>query len=202
MSKNGLIIFQKNAVLGRVKTRLAASIGDQEAMEVYRWLTSHNQMIVRDLDAEKFLFFSDFIPDLETGSFHDYNFEVQAGSDLGERMGNAFAHLFSKGFQKVLIIGTDCPELTVGDLEKAFYALDSNDLVLGPARDGGYYLLGTNQFFPQLFTEIPWSTNKVLELTLGKADRLRLSYELLRVLSDIDTLKDWQEFITRNQINQ
>lgn len=200
MSKNALIIFQKNAVLGKVKTRLAVSIGDHQAMQVYDWLTTRTHQIVKEVEAEKFLYYSDFNPEKELESTQNYNFEVQTGADLGERMSNSFVNLFAKEFQRIVIIGTDCPDLTAEHIEMAFRALDSNDLVLGPAKDGGYYLLGTNQFYPDLFTDIPWSTGIVLKLTLEKAALLNLSYELLEVLSDIDTLEDWQEFTTRNQI--
>ncbi|RIW15833.1 glycosyltransferase [Algoriphagus lacus] len=200
MSRSGLIVFQKNATLGKVKTRLAATVGDQEAMKIYQWLTSHTHRILGELEVDKFLFFSDYIPELEIKNFPNYRFEVQVGTDLGQRMSQAFSRLFEIGFEKVIIIGTDCAELTSQDLKNAFSMLDSHDLVLGPAKDGGYYLLGTRRNYPELFREIPWSTEKVLELTRIKANELNLKHGLLNALSDIDTAEDWQNFITKNPI--
>jgi uncharacterized protein len=200
VSRAALIIFQKNAVLGKVKTRLAASIGDEQALEVYRWLTSYTHQMAQDLKVDKFLFYSDFVPANSDESLAGYREEVQSGANLGERMRNAFAQLFGKGYKNVVIIGTDCPELEPVDLNEAFEALEQTDMVFGPAKDGGYYLLGMSSFIPEVFNDIPWSTNKVLELTLNKADSLKLKYEFLKTLSDIDTIKDLEEFNTRNKI--
>lgn len=200
MNKEALIIFQKNAVLGKVKTRLAASIGDEKALEIYEWLTSYTHEQVRGLNVDKFLFFSDFILENPELDQDNYQYEVQSGEDLGGRMRNAFAHLFAKGYKNVVIIGTDCPHLKSSDLNKAFLNLGQVDLVIGPARDGGYYLLGMSSFFPQLFNDISWSTSKVLKSTLDRADGLDLEYEFLKVLSDIDTLSDWEQFNTQYKI--
>ncbi|MFN3999411.1 TIGR04282 family arsenosugar biosynthesis glycosyltransferase [Algoriphagus sp.] len=200
MNKAALIIFQKNAVLGKVKTRLAASVGDQEALEVYHWLTTYTHEIVKEVSVDKFLFFSDYIPEHLDENLKGYQFEVQSGGNLGERMKNAFAHLFARGYSSVAIIGTDCPYLTCKELNKAFLNLSEADMVVGPAKDGGYYLLGMSGFFPEVFNEIPWSTSKVLEITLDYADKLKLDYEFLKILSDIDTLEDWEIFKTSNKI--
>lgn len=200
MSKAALIIFQKNAILGKVKTRLASTIGNNQALEIYKWMTSHTHQLASEIKVDKFLFFSDFIPEHPDEILHGYHFEVQSGANLGERMCNAFAFLFAKGYSNVIIIGTDCPELQVSDLSKAFMALTQNDLVIGPAKDGGYYLLGMSRFFPELFKEIPWSTSKVLELTLDRADESNLDYEFLKILSDIDTFEDWNKFTSTNRI--
>lgn len=200
MNKAALIIFQKNAILGKVKTRLAVSIGDEKALEVYEWLTAYTHEQARGLNVDKFLFYSDFIAEYPDGSLSGYQYEVQSGEDLGERMRNAFAHLFAKGYMSVVIIGTDCPYLTSSDLNKAFLNLSQADLVFGPAKDGGYYLLGMSSFFPEIFKDIPWSTSKVLETTLDRADKQKLDYEFLKLLSDIDTLEDWKIFKKSNKI--
>lgn len=200
MNKAALIIFQKNAILGKVKTRLAVSIGDEKALEVYEWLTAYTHEQLRGLNVDKFLFYSDFIAEYPDGSLSGYQYEVQSGEDLGERMRNAFAHLFAKGYKSVVIIGTDCPYLTSSDLNKAFLNLSQADLVFGPAKDGGYYLLGMSGFFPEIFKDIPWSTSKVLETTLDRADKQNLDYEFLKILSDIDTLEDWKIFKKSNKI--
>lgn len=200
MNKAALIIFQKNAILGKVKTRLAVSIGDEKALEVYEWLTAYTHEQVKGLNVDKFLFYSDFIPECPEGSIYGYQHEVQSGEDLGDRMRNAFAHLFAKGYKSVAIIGTDCPYLTSNDLNKAFLNLSQSDLVFGPAQDGGYYLMGMSSFYPEIFNTIPWSTSKVLETTLDRADKLNLDYEFLKIRSDIDTIEDWKTFKSTNKI--
>lgn len=199
MSKNALIVFQKNAVAGKVKTRIAVTTGDQQALEIYQWLTARTHSVLRESGVETFLFFSEYIPDSDIETLQGFHLKVQSSGDLGQRMSSAFQNLYSEGFDKVIIIGTDCPGLTALDLKNAFLMLDSCDLVFGPALDGGYYLLGTRQFQPELFEDIPWSTDKVLELTLEKVDQIGLNYELMKVLSDIDTFEDWQKFTSQNQ---
>lgn len=200
MSKAALMIFQKNAIRGKVKTRLASTIGDDQAMEIYKWMTSHTCQVASEIKVDKFLFYSDFIPDSSSDTLPGFQFEIQSGADLGERMSNAFASLFAKGYSDVIIIGTDCPDLQVSDLNKAYLALSQNDLVLGPANDGGYYLLGMRRYFPELFKGIPWSSSKVLELTLDRADEANLDYGFLKILSDIDTIEDWDKFNSRNKV--
>jgi len=198
--KYALIIFQKNAVLGKVKTRLAVSVGDEKALEIYKWLTERTHSAAKELSVHKFLFFSDYVPQVSEFSSPYFKTELQSGSDLGERMSRAFEFLFAKGYERVVIIGTDCPELSSNLLKDAFRALDQSDLVFGPAEDGGYYLMGMNQFYPDLFVSIPWSTDQVLELSLDRAEAMGLEYDLLGILSDIDTLDDWKKFSEANSI--
>ncbi|OOG74863.1 TIGR04282 family arsenosugar biosynthesis glycosyltransferase [Algoriphagus sp. A40] len=200
MSKAALMIFQKNAIPGKVKTRLAATVGDDLALEIYHWLVAYTHQVAREIKLDKFLFYSDFIPEDSNELFPGYQFEVQCGSNLGQRMCNAFEFLFAKGYSNVVIIGTDCPDLQVSDLNKAFLALSQNDLVIGPAKDGGYYLLGKSCFCPEIFKDIPWSTSRVLELTLDRADNANLNYEFLKILSDVDTFEDWKVFSSKNNI--
>lgn len=199
MSKACLIIFQKNAIRGKVKTRIAATAGEDLALEIYDWLTSLTHQAAKEIKVDKFLFYSDFIPESSAADHPEYHLAVQSGENLGERMCNAFRSLFSKGYSNVVIIGTDCPELQVSDLNSAFLALSHSDLVIGPATDGGYYLLGMSRFNPELFVEIPWSTPRVLELTLDAADVARMDYEFLKIRSDVDTFEDWQSFSVRRK---
>lgn len=200
MNNAALIIFQKNAVLGKVKTRLGASIGDEKALEVYNWLTSYTHDQVKGLMVDKFLFYSDFIPEHSPGDFLGYQFKLQSGISLGNRMSNAFDLLFSKGYKNVVIIGTDCPDLTTEDLNQAFLNLSQADLVIGPAKDGGYYLIGLSKSIPDLFEDIPWSTSQVLDKTLERANSLKIDYAFLKVLSDIDILQDWDNYRNRTKI--
>lgn len=195
MNNAALIIFQKNAVLGKVKTRLGASVGDMKALEVYNWLTTYTHEQVKGLKVDKFLFYSEFIPEHSNLDFPEYQFEIQSGNSLGNRMSKAFALLFSKGYKNVVIIGTDCPDLKTEDLNQAFLNLSQADLVIGPAKDGGYYLIGMNQFIQELFKDIPWSTSEVLDKTLERANALKMKYEFLKTHADIDTIEDLEMFL-------
>ena len=123
---------------------------------------------------------------------------AQGGGDLGERLAQAFQEAFAGGFSRVLAIGCDCPEMTTKDLQDAEHALEQSEVVLGPARDGGYWLLGMRRFYPELLSEIPWSTDAVFQRTLERAAGAGLSVSLLRRLSDIDTESDWIEFLAVN----
>ncbi len=192
MTKRAIIIFQKNAVLGKVKTRLAKGVGNESALEIYQELVKHTHEVCGSFLAKKFLFFSDFIPSDQNDYPNDYELEVQCGVDLGERMKNAFDRLFIKGFEQILIIGTDCPELTGDILRKAFITLEQKEAVIGPAKDGGYYLLGMSQYIPELFVDIPWSSDQVLTKSLAVLESLNLGYEQLETLSDVDHQEDWE----------
>jgi rSAM/selenodomain-associated transferase 1 len=119
----------------------------------------------------------------------------QIGDDLGSRMNQAFETLFAQGYTHGLIVGTDTPSLPLERFQQALAALESHDLVLGPALDGGYYLIGLNRPIPGLFTEIPWSTEQVLALTQEKAGALGLKTALLAPWRDVDTIDDLQALI-------
>jgi len=190
MMKEALIIFAKNPEGGKVKTRLAATIGDQAALEVYQRLLFHTALITANLPFDKFVFYSDTI--ISNDNWDDLQFKkrTQSGQGLGERMNNAFASIFNKGYSKIVIIGTDCPGLDPTILLNSFTALDLNDIVIGPAEDGGYYLVGMKLHRAELFENIRWSSNVVLAETLRKCDDLQLTHFLLPVLSDIDEEKD------------
>ena len=122
---------------------------------------------------------------------------AQGDGDLGVRLERAVLQSVAAGFTRTLIIGTDCPYLTLADLREAREALASNDLVLGPAEDGGYWLIGLRNLHPELFRGIPWSTESVLATTLARAQEARLKVRLLRTLADVDTAADWRRFLAR-----
>ncbi len=198
--KSALIIFQKNAVLGKVKTRISADVGDVMAMEIYQELVRHTHEVCRQVDVQKFLFFSDFIPEDISEYSQEYQFEVQNGSDLGSRMANAFDKIFSKGYEKIIILGTDCGEIKSRIVKEAFEILENHEVALGPAKDGGYYLLGMKKLIVDLFVDIPWSTEKVLLLTLEKLENQFISYELLEILSDVDRIEDWRKLTDKLKV--
>jgi rSAM/selenodomain-associated transferase 1 len=195
-----LAVFCKTPERGFVKTRLAASVGDQKALEIYLDLLNITDKETRPFSSSRHLFLASALEDSvekmrstlqQRGLFTNpkTSFTIQQGEDLGQRMSAAFENLF-KNHQSVVLIGCDLPDLTSALISNAFDALQSNDLVIGPSCDGGYYLIGLNKETPDLFKEISWSTEKVLNQTLEKAGRLSLKVQLLDQLRDIDTLED------------
>jgi rSAM/selenodomain-associated transferase 1 len=196
MKKEVVLVFQKNAILGKVKTRLASGMGELRALEIYRHLIQSTYSVLEDVSAPVWTYYSDFIP--ETVNPPIAKSFVQEGHDLGERMANAFARSFESGMEKVVLIGTDCPSLQSQHLNQAFEALIHSDLVLGPATDGGYYLIGMKRRADYLFEGINWSTAEVLSQTLAVATAHGLHFNLLDKLSDIDTQEDWECY--RSQI--
>jgi len=194
MTKQALLIFTKNPVAGQVKTRLAATLGNAEALSIYKQLLLHTVSVTEYLPVDKFVFYSNHIQQEDVWNGKHYSKELQQGNDLGERMKNAFSSIFQKGYDKAVIIGTDCPGLNAGIIMNTFAYLNLHDIAIGPAEDGGYYLLGMKQLYPGLFKNIKWSTNSVLGETISKCTALQLDYSLLPVLNDIDEEKDLQEF--------
>lgn len=188
-----LIIFIRNPELGKVKTRLAQTVGDQEALDIYMALLQHTRQIAESLHTDRLLFYSHFIDEADEWSDQHFQKLLQPTGDLGKKIKLGFETAFEK-HKKVLIIGSDCASLRSEIVEEAFKALDTNDFVLGPALDGGYYLLGMNQFTPSLFEDMPWSTEQVAQLSLEKMKALGGTYHLLEPLSDIDYAEDWEKY--------
>ncbi len=187
-----LIIFIKNPVKGKVKTRLAATVGDDKALDIYKILLQHTRRIAMEVDVVRLLFYSDAVvlqDDWPVSHFHKH---TQKGNNLGERMAHAFATAFER-HKKAIIIGSDCAALTSAILEGAFAKLDSHDFVIGPATDGGYYLLGMRRWVPTLFEHIEWSTSTVFTETLKKISNMGGTYALLPTLSDVDNEADWEK---------
>lgn len=185
-----IIVFLKPLVPGRVKTRLAKDIGDYKACSIYNKLIEHTAKVLNQSQTAIFLFYDevhDFTQQYFTGKNQVC---LQEGADLGERMKHAFEIVFNKGFKQAIIIGTDCAELNANIIVQAFDALSKYDVVIGPATDGGYYLLGLKEMQYDLFTNISWSTPFVLTQTKSILQQNNLSYHELSMLSDIDTLQD------------
>jgi len=187
---NLLIIFTKNSVLGKVKTRLASAIGDEDALRVHQVLAEETLQKVHHCNCDKVVYLSDEIDSNTIISAHGFRQEVQWGSDLGERMRHAFAKEFEKGYTSIVIIGTDCPEMDDTSISLAFKLLEDKDVVLGPADDGGYYLLGLSTMHNELFDDIAWSTSTVFQSTVDRVNQLSLSLGLTAKKQDIDTLDD------------
>ena len=189
-TNSALIIFTRNPELGKCKTRLAKTIGDEAALRIYIFLVEHTDKIARSLpDADLRVYFSDFIGE-DNHYWHSNLFSkhLQHGEDLGVRMERAFTETFNAGYVKVVIIGSDLYDLGVSDLAAAFDALESHEAVLGPASDGGYYLLGLKKVIPSLFAGKAWGTSTVLETTLE--DLAKTPTYILAKKNDIDRYED------------
>lgn len=189
-----LLIFTKNPVEGKVKTRLAHSIGNTQALDVYRRLLTITRDATVDLSCDKAVFYDHWIENDDI--WHDtvYIKQKQRGAELGTRMHNAFQWAYDNHYRKVVIIGTDCPEITPDIIKQAFHILRSKQAVLGPASDGGYYLLGMKRMFGFLFRNKPWSTDKVKTETIHDLAQNHIDYGLLTELTDIDTEADLKKF--------
>ncbi len=186
-----LLIFIRNPALGQVKTRLARTVGDAEALHIYHLLLAKTRVATLDAAVERWLWYSDFADSSDDWSQVNFQKMVQPSGDLGERMEAAFQAAFANGAAQVVIIGSDCPDLTGTILESAFHALDTSDFVLGPVPDGGYYLLGMRQLEPSLFQNIAWSTDTVRSTTLERIAAAGKNCTLLPMLTDVDTEQDW-----------
>ncbi|MGE5232286.1 MAG: TIGR04282 family arsenosugar biosynthesis glycosyltransferase [Deltaproteobacteria bacterium] len=193
--QRALVVFARAPEPGRVKTRLAREIGEAAALEAYRELGTAVMGAVGVLrDCEVVVAYT---PAEREGLVRGWlgsvpGYEPQPEGDLGARMLGAIARRCAAGAERVLVIGTDCPDLDARLLETAFARLGRADAVLGPAADGGYYLVGMKRPIPELFREIPWSTPATLSATLARAAGAGVSVALLEERRDVDTAEDWR----------
>lgn len=185
-----LIIFYRNPKIGKVKTRLAATVGNQKALEIYMKLSLHTKTITEYLNLEKIVFYTDVIDLMDIWPNATFLKALQDGKELGEKMKNAFVAGFETGYTSICIIGTDCYELTAEIITQAFDALKSADAVIGPSKDGGYYLLGMTNPHTGVFNNKNWSTETVLQETIQNFESLNLNYIKLQELTDVDTAED------------
>ncbi|TAN12227.1 MAG: glycosyltransferase [Chitinophagaceae bacterium] len=190
MSNNTLIIFVKNRIPGKVKTRLAKTIGEEKTLAAYDQLLSHTFNITIGLSCDKVVYYSDFIPESDQWSQAGYRQAQQQGNDLGERMSHTFKNEFKNENKNICLIGSDCPQLNISILENAFDFLGHHNIVIGPATDGGYYLIGMQYLYTQFFINKHWSTQNVFADTIHDVKSASLKYRLLPILSDLDEEKD------------
>ena len=194
---SALIVFAKHPAPGRVKTRLTPPLTPEEAAELYRCMLLDTLAKVRSFpDVRGYLFYQDepaALPYFQ-GIAPDFVLMPQEGCDLGGRMAGAFREVLSRGFRRVVIVGTDAPDLPVDYLHQAFRALvdDSVDVVFGPSADGGYYLLALKAVPDCLFEGIAWSTGTVLAESLARAEEAGVRVHLLPGWHDVDTCEDLQ----------
>jgi len=189
--KNALIIFVRTPLLGKVKTRLAATVGNGQALKIYVQLLQHTKKVAGGANSTCFVFYADEIQLNDMWPLPMFSKKLQANGDLGHRMQNAFEEVFAEGYQKVCIVGSDCPGLTTNHIDNAFELLNNNEVVIGPSYDGGYYLLAMKILQCNLFKNIPWSTAEVMVDTISKLNHVGTSFALLTKLSDVDTEGDW-----------
>lgn len=191
-SKKALIIFTRNPELGQCKTRLAKTIGDEAALKIYTYLLQHTAQVSEPVRADKYVFYSETINKNDLWNTDVFRKKIQNGTDLGTRMENAFTELLGLGYEKVMIIGSDLLDLNQQHLEIAFEQLTQHDVVIGPSKDGGYYLLGMKRIHSNIFRNKAWGTETVLKDTLN--DLHNIDVELLEELNDIDTFEDMKHY--------
>jgi rSAM/selenodomain-associated transferase 1 len=188
MSENLLLVFTRNPALGKVKTRLAKTVGDKKALKIYTFLLERTRDIAAKVAADKAVYYSVKIRENDIWDATIFQKHQQVGEDLGVRMLHAFKNGFETGYKKVLIIGSDLYDLTADIIANAFLALDKNDFVIGPAEDGGYYLLGMNSLEEKIFKNKNWGTATVRKNTLE--DLMDKKVFLLAPLNDVDVFED------------
>lgn len=195
-----VVIFARQPKLGQVKTRLAATVGDARALEIYVALAERVVASLNEPDAWKLVVRC--APDVARADVERWlggavAVAPQGDGDLGARMSRALTAHLEQGAARVVIVGTDCPDVGPEIVRQAFAALETNDLVYGPALDGGYYLVGARRPVPQVFVDVPWSSPDTLAVSLERAQSADLSVQLLEPLSDIDTEADWRAWQAR-----
>ncbi len=218
---NALIIFIKNPQIGKVKTRLAKTVGDDQALAIYHHLldiTRKNAIKLARNGISCYLYYSDYVDNRDKWSSDIFIKKVQQGADLGARMLNAFAEVLAT-HDNACIIGSDCPTISVSILKKAFSVLENKNAVVGPSTDGGYYLLGLTKntegvssqspisnlqssipHLQSLFDNMEWSVDTVLSETINRLERNQQSYFLLPALTDIDEEKDWIAYCDKKNL--
>ena len=191
-----LIIFTRYPRVGRVKTRLIPHLGPEGAYDLHTELTEHTLKQLGTFPKLQIWFTGEAEAAMQDWLGRGYCYRRQAAGTLGEKMDQALQQVLAEGNDKAVLIGTDCPGITLSHIEMAFQKLESHDVVLGPAADGGYYLIGLRSAHPELFRNIPWGTDRVCALTAQQAAVAGLSVSYLETLADIDRPGDlaiWDE---------
>ena len=200
--RRAIVVFARAPELGKVKTRLAAELGEREALVIYTRLAENTVRVVASLPhCDRIVAYT---PEGDERRMREwlgaaFSYEAQCDGDLGARMMNAFNRRFEENTERVLLVGTDAPELDVALLEEGFAALSHNDVVFGPAVDGGYYAIGLRAPQTVLFENVTWSESDTLSLSTAAARRAGLSVHLLPLLSDIDTAQDWWRYLSMRE---
>ena len=187
--KTCVVVFGREPLPGKVKNRLAAGIGAEAAARIYAAILKHTLDVTKNSGGRVVL----SLADVPMGSWArnlDVAIEVQRGKDLGDRMEDAFARRFAEGEGRVMVVGSDCPWFTAGHIARASAKLGGMDAVIGPATDGGYWLVAQRPPGLPIFTQIPWSSPDTLERTRNRIAALGGTWSELEELVDIDTVDD------------
>lgn len=187
-SKNLLLIFTRNPEIGKCKTRLAATVGNQNALDIYTFLLDHTATLTKNVNAAKEVWYSEEIWKDDIWDNTIFDKKLQQGDDLGIRMAHALQEGFVNGFERIIVIGSDMYDLNSADIDNAFTSLENNDFVIGPADDGGYYLLGMTTFKASPFKNKKWGTETVLVDTLNDLKQNKI--HLLETRNDVDLYED------------
>ena len=186
--KNLLIIFTRNPILGKVKTRLAKTVGDKTALDIYTFLLKKTKEITLDSPCDKVVYYSEKLIKNDIWNCNSFKKEVQSGEDLGAKMKNSFYKAFENNYCKVVLIGSDIYDLESYHINEAFKKLETNDVVMGPALDGGYYLIGLKKMHPKIFDNKKWGSSTVRKDTLKNLEKVDV--HLLPILNDVDVIED------------
>ena len=189
-----VLLFTRFPEPGRVKTRLIPALGENAAAELHRRMAERMHAVLVGVNSRweaRICYTGATQTEMQDWLGNDLPMEEQSTGDLGQRLHSAMTASFQRGHEQVIVIGSDCPDLRVTHIEEAFAAFDNHPLVIGPATDGGYYLLGQrDQVTPELFQDIQWGTANVLQQTLQRAEISGLSSVLLDPLPDVDLSSD------------
>jgi rSAM/selenodomain-associated transferase 1 len=193
-----IVVFVRYPEPGRTKTRLIPAIGAEKAAALHRFLAERVLSVIREWSGRRTVSVEIRYEGADETRMREWMgsglvYNVQRGSDIGERMQNAFEDAFNEKFNQVIIVGTDLPFLDSEILESALNLLNTRDLVLGPATDGGYYLIGLKAPVPLLFRDISWGTDRVLDRTVHAASSLGMTIAFARALDDVDRPEDLQK---------
>lgn len=184
-----LVIFARQPVAGRVKTRLAGGVGAERAAAIYSTLLTHTLEVGGEVEARTLLSLAE-PPDDSWAAVLDVPLVIQGGGDIGQRMAECFEFRFAEGANRVVIIGSDNAHLMAEHIRAAFDALENHPVVLGPAEDGGYWLVGQRSPGVDLFTAVPWSSAETLVVTRSILQGLDIGWFELETLPDVDTKED------------
>lgn len=206
MKKKCVLVFLKSPVMGKVKTRLAKNIGDRQAVFLYKHFVADTLKMLEKGTHSIIICYYPFDEEKKISEWigNKYKLWPQKGDDIGLKMSDAFDRAFIQGFEQVLLMGTDIPDLPGEFIEKGFNALNTNDAVIGPSTDGGYYIIGFNRntFLSQAFENIEWSTEKVFQETVNIFVKNENDLYILPEWRDIDIFEDLIEFMKSNIDNK
>jgi rSAM/selenodomain-associated transferase 2/rSAM/selenodomain-associated transferase 1 len=195
MRHQRLIIFTRYPFPGRVKTRLIPALGENGAASLHKAMTEHTLrwadcLSDKGSDILEVRYDSSTLQQMQQWLGHQRQYIDQGDGDLGQRMGRAFQDHFKKKTRRIVLVGTDCPQMTLFHAKEAFHALKTHEMVIGPSDDGGYYLIGLRQMVPEFFVSMGWGTERVFEETIKRAKQRNLRIHVLARLSDVDTPDD------------